>query len=221
MTIDYELALVRAVAELDVVLRRLIGHPVSIVGSWLPEQPRPTFALTGVLAGPREPVQTEAAPAYATDRRVVAELAVRTTQVRWERVGADLEVPEPGVGWRGQLAEDAPEGWLRAGVISVGPGWADLLRAAVELIHEIPGAAIETSDLKQKYGSMRWYARCPVPPPRRLTPEGQARIAAILEASGIVSWATCEDCGAPGKLHDDRDWIQVLCGRHHREIEES
>jgi hypothetical protein len=211
MDSDYELALVRAVAEVDAVLRHLIGHPVGIIGSWTQE--RPEFQLSGVPAGPREP-GNEAASAYSVDRRVVAELAVRTIQVRWERVRPDLEVPGPGVEWRRQLAGDAPEGWLKAGVISVAGGWADLLRAAVEMIFEIPGAAIETSDLKSKFGTLRWYARCPVPPPRRLTPEGQARIAEIVDASEIVSWATCERCGAPGKLRADRDWLETLCNQH-------
>lgn len=99
--------------------------------------------------------------------------------------------------------------WGRAPIIwgfQVGPGWRpivlrlldDLRRAA-----EGDGAPVRIRQIKEKFGELRVYVRG----------GGQAALDAIGAAEQEAS-ATCETCGAPGRLRRARSYLQVLCGVH-------
>ena len=93
------------------------------------------------------------------------------------------------------------------GMISVGPGWFDLVVDLDAKLAEIdPDYTI--GQVKEKMGGLRFYASSAV------DFDGDFRdspfMLAIREAEGL-SYRTCEDCGAPGK-ECGGGWTIVLCG---------
>jgi len=92
------------------------------------------------------------------------------------------------------------------GMISVGPGWYDLVLALDARLAEIdPDYRI--AQVKEKFGGLRYYASSTVnfDGDFRDSPFQQA----INEAEALA-WRTCEDCGAPGR-EAGGSWSIVLC----------
>jgi hypothetical protein len=91
-----------------------------------------------------------------------------------------------------------------------GDGWFDLLWRLCEdlepLVAEFEvagGPKFEVLQVKEKFGGLRFYVNC-------------RRNEAIRQRIGIAadeSFRTCEVCGQPGKLREDR-WIKTLCDEH-------
>ena len=89
-------------------------------------------------------------------------------------------------------------------------GWFDLLWRLCEdlepLVAEFAAAGgpkFEVLQVKEKFGGLRFYVNC-------------RRNEAIRQRIGIAadeSFRTCEVCGQPGKLREDR-WIKTLCDEH-------
>jgi len=88
----------------------------------------------------------------------------------------------------------------------VGDGWHALIRRASEkleaLILKLPEdqrAEVCASQVKEKYGTLRYY----------LTSETEEMSAIVREAEQ-ASAITCEDCGAPGTLRRG-GWWRTVC----------
>ena len=81
-----------------------------------------------------------------------------------------------------------------------GPGWHDLINAVFQWVEELGETEWQSSQIKQKYGGLRVYY------------DGYPGDFGdmIIEAAEIVSFHTCEECGAPGTLRDD-GYRQALC----------
>ena len=89
-------------------------------------------------------------------------------------------------------------------------GWFDILwrlcedlEPLVAEFEEAGGAKFEVLQVKEKFGSLRFYVNC-------------RRNEAIRQRIGIAadeSFRTCEVCGQPGTLREDR-WIKTLCDEH-------
>lgn len=93
-----------------------------------------------------------------------------------------------------------PRGYdLETGLVSVGEGWADLVRRAFEALPE--GHMI--LQVKEKFGSLRIYFE----PNERAYED-------LIDQLAAESLAICEVCGGPGRHRTDRYWQRTLCDKH-------
>jgi len=91
-----------------------------------------------------------------------------------------------------------------------GDGWFEILwRLCVDLeplvteMERAWGHQFEVLQVKEKFGGLRFYVNC-------------RRNEAIRQRIGIAadeSFHTCEVCGQPGTLREER-WIKTLCDEH-------
>ena len=91
---------------------------------------------------------------------------------------------------------------------SFGDGWfpllLDLSKALEAEISKEPMAErvfCRASQVKEKFGTLRFYMTCSPPEMERLIDEAE-----------MVSAKTCEHCGAPGKLRHG-GWVLTLCDK--------
>ena len=89
-------------------------------------------------------------------------------------------------------------------------GWFDILwrlcedlEPLVAEFEEAGGPKFEVLQVKEKFGGLRFYVNC------RRNEEIRQRIGIAAEES----FHTCEVCGQPGTLREDR-WIRTLCDEH-------
>lgn len=73
-----------------------------------------------------------------------------------------------------------------------------------EVAEAIEGLPI-ISDIKEKYGGLRFYVR-----------GATEEVENYIDFAEALSMKTCEECGAPGEPRSD-GWTKTLCDRHHRE----
>jgi hypothetical protein len=145
-------------------------------------------------------------PAPPFLREHVVGLVVRMQKLRWSRYDSyTLALRPPGdVDLLALQAFDClhhPPYVMRA---SVGPGWADMLHAALEWIYgERPAHDWKASDIKEKFGTLRFYHYAQ-----------DHWISSILEAAEHISGFVCEDCGAPGHNAAVGGWWRTRCGEH-------
>lgn len=131
----------------------------------------------------------------------VVELAARITAVRsrrWYPITRTVKPIPPA--WQGLAIEAFP--FLTH--MEIGHGWADLMIAAAGWITEIgPPAGFRSSEIKEKYGDLRWYFDGP-----------DDGIADILESAELLSGHICDKCGRPGELRTEGTWLMMRCGEH-------
>jgi hypothetical protein len=80
----------------------------------------------------------------------------------------------------------------------VDDGWRDLLERACARIRKAvsaDGGSFRATQIKEKYGSLRFYWW------GRLSPGAAARGEEAIDLAEARSAATCEICGEPGRLH--------------------
>lgn len=88
----------------------------------------------------------------------------------------------------------------------VGPGWAAILD---ELFDAKPDC-VRMVQVKEKYGTLRLWAVADI------TSEGQAAMQSFeraIDRAEKASQFVCEECGAPGVLHDGDWYLRTLCGQ--------
>ena len=84
-------------------------------------------------------------------------------------------------------------------------GWTDLLDTVFTSLEEIaPGRHWEPDQIKEKYGTLRFYWHGDLPD---LGDE-------IIEAAEHLSGHLCEVCGAPGTLQSVHGWWTTRCAEH-------
>ena len=140
---------------------------------------------------------TRKMPSPPFDREVLVELVIRMQRRRWQRFD-DFVLG---------LSPPNEEDWRQVyAVLGVHPehgsGWFDLVLAAAHWIIELGGDP-RTGQLKEKYGSMRWYYHGDV------TALGDE----IISAAEHLSERICEVCGAPGESNHS-GWVKVRCEEH-------
>jgi len=87
----------------------------------------------------------------------------------------------------------------------VGPGWGSLIERLWEYFK---GREVQVNQIKEKFGGLRFYVA-------NATDLDYMEI----DQAEKDSFATCEECGEPGKPRIN-GWIKTLCDRHAREHEE-
>ena len=97
---------------------------------------------------------------------------------------------------------------------SPGDGWYNLVDKLLENLSALePG--IKVAQVKEKFGSMRFYVDYP-----QYYTEDNSRIAnALIDAAEEESSKTCEVCGEPGKGVSCMGWLKTLCDTHFKEWE--
>lgn len=146
--------------------------------------------------------RTEYRPAPPFSREVLVDLAVRTQRRRWLCYDArSASIPDPV---RADVDARLHE---RLGVWPEHlPGWGDLIEAAVDMIEETGGDP-RTSQIKEKFGDLRWYTA---------GLEGPAG-GQIIDAAEHLSACLCERCGALGRTLKESGWYRMRCERHELE----
>jgi len=109
-------------------------------------------------------------------------------------------------GWTMELIDDEkPE------YVECRGGWATLYRPLIERC-EREGYTV--GQVKQKFGSMRFYVDLDHAAGETLPPELELAIAIAERASQTV----CEWCGGPAKLREHCHYLFTACDTHHREV---
>ncbi len=90
----------------------------------------------------------------------------------------------------------------------VGPGWRPTVKECLEKI--IPLGA-EIQQVKEKFGGLRVYYRG-----RHVDHD---KVNQQIRLAEMKCETTCEDCGAPGEVRDNRGWLRCLCDQHLTERE--
>lgn len=89
---------------------------------------------------------------------------------------------------------------------NVGAGWQPLLEALeFHLNQYIPG--YEITQIKEKFGGLRYYIRFPA----GTSNETMSTVHHIIGFAENVSFLTCEECGRPGHSRRNGYWIRTMC----------
>lgn len=119
--------------------------------------------------------------------------------------------------WRRQLVESYPDlfhpvgdppraqGWPE-----VSDGWRDLLERACSRIRaavRADGGSFRAAQIKEKYGSLRFYWD------GSLSPKAAARVEEAIDLAEARSATTCEVCGEKGRLYGG-GWVTTRCAAH-------
>lgn len=88
----------------------------------------------------------------------------------------------------------------------VGEGWQPILQ---DLDRKLRAAApgFKYAQVKEKCGGLRVYLDFPENAPQQI--RDQAHVL-VIEAMRQAD-QTCEKCGKPGRLREDRAWVRTLC----------
>ena len=82
-------------------------------------------------------------------------------------------------------------------------GWFNLIYKLSQDITKV-NPECEASQVKQKFGGLRFY-----------TDKANDKAYRLIEEAEEKSYKTCELCGAPGTLNDS-GWIQCRCKKHEK-----
>lgn len=96
--------------------------------------------------------------------------------------------------------------------IDTGDGWYQLLydmcREIVEILErEEEPVHMVVDEIKEKYGTLRFYYRFKAPGREDV----RQTISAIVQKYEDKSGEICENCGSEGTVRTDPSWIQTLC----------
>ena len=143
---------------------------------------------------------SDLAAATTTEEMTAAVEAVRQIPIDMDRMINAVHVPEGAGEYEQQLRsllERIPDGWGRW--IDCGPGWYPILANLEQCLNALE-PDYEVHQIKEKYGTLRFYWSGNHPDGDNLIDEAETRSA-----------QTCELCGTPGRLRSNRGWYQTLC----------
>ena len=83
----------------------------------------------------------------------------------------------------------------------VGPGWSDIIARLVNDLFKL-GWDGHVLQVKEKFGGLSFYIGA-----------GEQPIWDRIQQAERESYATCEECGAPGALREG-GWLKTLCDEH-------
>ncbi len=88
---------------------------------------------------------------------------------------------------------------LEQALASVGPGWADIVRAGFQACED---SNATVAQVKEKFGGLRIYFD-----------GGDEHLWDLMGALEKKSYKTCEECGERGKPRSG-GWVKTLCEEH-------
>ena len=177
-------------------------HRVVAPGRWT-EEGMQRLWISGV---PDEPTTDKGKLHWAPRRQHIVELVRRVINVRSRRwdTRRNRPFPLPKEWWRPirnefVFIDNEPE---------FASGWVDLMVATSMWLNEHYDGSWISSQLKEKFGGLRFY--CGPAPSDQLSDE-------IIGAAEWLSECLCEDCGAPGRLRKAGGWVRTVCDHHAEE----
>lgn len=94
--------------------------------------------------------------------------------------------------------------------LEVHAGWTDLLDTLLSrietILDDIPDASFEILQVKEKFGTLRFYYQID-----NASDTATAAIRQAVEATATASRFCCERCGASGQLDSKNGWMRVRC----------
>lgn len=124
------------------------------------------------------------------------------------------------------VASDLPDGWFPI---------VDALCRGIEALLESEPERLEVSQIKEKFGGLRFYFSLEgaedmfldIQTDRGIRtivghgdgPPIMEQIRSLVDAASLRSTTTCQDCGAPGVRAARGGWIATLCAVHAEEWE--
>ena len=93
-----------------------------------------------------------------------------------------------------------------------GPGWDHIIDTLDNKLSNID-PNYDINQVKEKFGLLRYYYTPSTgfwKPDGGKTDEYDAMSLAVSQAEG-ESGRTCEECGDPGEMRDERHWLRTLC----------
>lgn len=202
----------RAHRELAGYLERLYGPQPALSIREIPHEGaiRVTLTVSGTTAIRPEvedgkTYSISSIDKYAPDYvALVEQIAVRLVAIRSERYtpGGGLE-PIDQQDAEYDLHSSHP-GLFPIASLEVGVPWLELVRAVAEVLRrEDLLDGVVSSQIKQKFASLRWYFDSK-------TRDFQDQIDEIISAAEYLSTVVCETCGAPGR-HRSGGWHVIAC----------
>lgn len=139
---------------------------------------------------------------WRPDRQFLSELLSRTVEIRSRRWNAERrEIARWPSTWQDLIRGAYPALSVH---FACRQGWGDLLAAAAGFIHDIePEAPWLSTDIKEKFGSLRWY----------WSGDLHELSAEVIDCAEYLSHSICEICGGPGSQRGG-GWIMTLCDHH-------
>ena len=99
------------------------------------------------------------------------------------------------------------ENWPQT--IDTEPGWHPLIQQLDQQLHQLtPGYTIQ--QIKQKYGTLRYYAQ----PPQNTPPHTTTQFHKLIQQTEQQSAHTCETCGQPATTQKTKNWYHTHCPQH-------
>jgi hypothetical protein len=169
------------------------------------------IAVTSALRGMAESARDGSLDAEGAEATLGQ---IRQIELDMARIRDSLHVPEDAGAHRKRLIAmllRIPDGWGRW--IECDAGWYPIIvnldddLVALDPVYEI-------QQVKEKYGTLRFYASTQVG-----DDQTQDRFRELIAAAEQRSAGACERCGAPGELmRSARRWYKTLCPRCARAI---
>lgn len=101
---------------------------------------------------------------------------------------------------------DYPKAFLSPFYFDCNDGWYNILSPVISYIHlyntNNPGDPIEIIQIKEKFGTLRFY-----------TDRSTNLLSALIEEAEELSEKTCDICGKEGELRGG-GWLRTLCDEH-------
>jgi hypothetical protein len=99
---------------------------------------------------------------------------------------------------------------MMTSINNVGKGWHTLIRNLEDQLNLLD-ENFELQQVKEKFGSLRYYADTQVDPVR-------VHFHALISTAEEMSEHICEECGEPGELYSSKHgWLKTLCAKHQAE----
>ena len=202
----------RAHRELHGYLERLYGPQTALLVREIVHEGaiRVSLTVSGTTAVRPDPDDGQTYSASSINRygptfvALVEQLAARLVAIRSERYtpGGGLE-PQDQSDAEYDLHADYPA-LFPVESLEIGVPWLELVRGVAEVLRrEDLLDGLRSSQIKQKFESLRWYYE--------VRPKGFRKdINVIIIAAEFLSTAVCETCGAPGR-HRSGSWHVIAC----------
>jgi len=162
----------------------------------MPDYPEPDKPREEAL----EAAVRDLGEASSVEEVVAALEAIRQVPIDVNQMLNAIRVPDDAGEYEAplrRLLERIPDGWGRW--ISCGPGWYPILARIEERLSELD-PDYEVNQIKEKFGTLRFYWEGDIP-------DGDA----IVDEAEAESARTCELCGSVGHLRTRAGWLKTLC----------